>query len=85
MSKVTRSRSWGAKPAGVVVYNRHKQHLCPDHSQYFHFDRIFNRHGEPAGLEGYSTPAPQSTVGLGYRPPTAMSAKSGRSNTGGRG
>merc|ERR1719400_1755795 len=61
VSKVTRSRSWGAKPAGVVVYNRH---------------------GEPAGLEGYSTPAPQSTVGLGYRPPTAMSAKSGRSNTG---
>ena len=67
VSKVTRSRSWGAKPAGVVVYNRH---------------------GEPAGLEpaaGYSSPAPASTVGLGYRPNTAMSAKSGRSNTGGQG
>jgi len=62
VSKVTRSRSWGAKPAGVVVYNRH---------------------GEPTGLEGeYSSPAPASTLGLGYRPPTALSAKSGRSNTG---
>ena len=80
MSKVTRSRSWGAKPAGVVVYNRHKQHQI-----IIKILTIFNRHGEPAGLEGYSTPAPQSTVGLGYRPPTAMSAKSGRSNTGDRG
>ena len=63
VSKVTRSRSWGAKPAGVVVYNRH---------------------GEPAGVEGpgYTSPTPASTIGLGYRPPTAMSAKSGRSHTG---
>jgi len=63
VSKVTRSRSWGAKPAGVVVYNRH---------------------GEPTGMEtpGYTSPAPASTVGLGYRPSTALSAKSGRSHTG---
>ena len=54
VSKVTRSRSWGARPAGVVVYNRH---------------------GEPTGVEtpGYQTPAkPSSTVGVGYRPNTAL-------------
>merc|ERR1712212_227114 len=62
VSKVTRSRSWGAKPAGVVVYNRH---------------------GEPAGVEtpGYQTPAkPGSTVGVGYRPSTALSGKSAKSS-----
>ena len=55
VSKVTRSRSWGARPPGVVVYNRN---------------------GEPAGVEtpGYETPAikPASTIGLGYRPGTAL-------------
>lgn len=58
VSKVTRSRSWGARPAGVVVYNRH---------------------GEPTGLEnqGYQTPNnPASTIGIGYRPNTALSGKS---------
>jgi len=63
VSKVTRSRSWGAKPAGVVVYNRH---------------------GEPQGLEtpGYQTPAqqPNSTVGVGYRPNTALSGRSVKSS-----
>jgi len=62
VSKVTRSRSWGARPAGVVVYNRH---------------------GEPTGVEtpGYQTPAkPSSTVGVGYRPNTALSGKSVKSS-----
>lgn len=63
VSKVTRSRSWGARPPGVVVYNRN---------------------GEPAGVEtpGYETPAvkPASTIGLGYRPGTALSGKSHKSS-----
>jgi len=61
VSKVTRSRSWGARPPGVVVYNRH---------------------GEPAGMEnqGYQPPTkPASTIGVGYRPNTALSGKSLRS------
>lgn len=63
VSKVTRSRSWGAKPAGVVVYNRH---------------------GEPTGIEqppGYlSNGQPGSTVGVGYRPNTALSGRSVKSS-----
>jgi len=62
VSKVTRSRSWGAKPAGVVVYNRH---------------------GEPAGVEapGYQAPAQAaSSVGVGYRPGTALSGRSIKSS-----
>lgn len=61
VSKVTRSRSWGARTPGVVVYNRN---------------------GEPAGLEngGYQEPVkPASTIGIGYRPNTAMSGKSHKS------
>lgn len=54
-SKVTRSRSWGARPPGVVVYNRH---------------------GEPE-TQGYQPPTkPPSTIGVGYRPSTALSGKS---------
>jgi len=37
---------------------------------------VYNRNGEPAGVEspGYETPAlkPASTIGLGYRPGTAL-------------
>jgi hypothetical protein len=37
---------------------------------------VYNRNGEPAGVEspGYATPAlkPASTIGLGYRPGTAL-------------
>jgi len=60
MSKVTRSRSWGARPPGVVVYNRH---------------------GEPIGLDDQmqAPPKPASTIGVGYRPNTALSGKSMRS------
>ena len=63
LSKVTRSRSWGARPGGVVVYNRH---------------------GEPVettavGQTGPPSKAP-STIGVGYRPNTALSGKSVRSN-----
>lgn len=62
LSKVTRSRSWGARPGGVVVYNRH---------------------GEPvesnAGGQLPPSKAP-STIGVGYRPNTALStSKSMRS------
>lgn len=51
-SQVTRSRSWGARPAGVVVYNRH---------------------GEPVEAPA-AIPAskPPSTIGVGYRPSTAL-------------
>lgn len=62
LSKVTRSRSWGARPPGVVVYNRH---------------------GEPTGVEnqGFSSPSKTaSTVGVGYRPNTALSGKSLKSS-----
>jgi len=60
MSKVTRSRSWGARPPGVVVYNRH---------------------GEPIGLDDQlqAPPKPASTIGVGYRPNTALSGKSMKS------
>jgi len=61
LSKVTRSRSWGARPPGVVVYNRH---------------------GEPTGVENQgfqNTSKPASTIGLGYRPSTALSGKSMKS------
>ncbi len=53
MSKVVRSRSWGARPPGVVVYNRH---------------------GEPIGLDGQmqAPSKPASTIGVGYRPNTAL-------------
>ena len=53
MSKVTRSRSWGARPPGVVVYNRN---------------------GEPIGLDDQlqAPPKPASTIGVGYRPNTAL-------------
>ena len=54
VSKVTRSRSWGARPAGVVVYNRH---------------------GEPVetNTQGPQPPSkPPSTIGVGYRPNTAL-------------
>jgi hypothetical protein len=56
MSKVTRSRSWGARPPGVVVYNRH---------------------GEPIGLDDQmqAPPKPASTIGVGYRPNTALRYK----------
>eukprot|EP00088_Acartia_fossae_P028214 TRINITY_DN2900_c0_g1_i2.p2 TRINITY_DN2900_c0_g1~~TRINITY_DN2900_c0_g1_i2.p2 ORF type:complete len:346 (-),score=68.21 TRINITY_DN2900_c0_g1_i2:2149-3186(-) len=65
MSKVTRSRSWGARPPGVVVYNRH---------------------GEPIGLdEQLQAPSkPASTIGVGYRPNTALSGKSMKSTATGR-
>ena len=63
LSKVTRSRSWGARPGGVVVYNRH---------------------GEPVETTavGQTGPPPKapSTIGVGYRPNTALSGKSVRSN-----
>lgn len=60
MSKVVRSRSWGARPPGVVVYNRH---------------------GEPIGLDGQmqAPSKPASTIGVGYRPNTALSGKSMKS------
>ena len=53
VSKVTRSRSWGARPAGVVVYNRH---------------------GEPVETNQGPVPPskPPSTIGVGYRPNTAL-------------
>ena len=53
VSKVTRSRSWGARPAGVVVYNRH---------------------GEPVETNQVPVPPskPPSTIGVGYRPNTAL-------------
>ena len=63
LSKVTRSRSWGARPGGVVVYNRH---------------------GEPVETSAGGQPGPPpkapSTIGVGYRPNTALSGKSVRSN-----
>ena len=63
LSKVTRSRSWGARPGGVVLYNRH---------------------GEPveatAGGQAGPPPKAPSTIGVGYRPNTALSGKSVRSN-----
>ena len=35
VSKVTRSRSWGARPAGVVVYNRHGEPTGGFRIKYF--------------------------------------------------
>lgn len=51
--QVTRSKSWGARPAGVVVYNRH---------------------GEPVDTGAAQMPPskPPSTIGVGYRPNTAL-------------
>jgi len=62
-SQVTRSRSWGARPAGVVVYNRHGEPV---------------ETAQPGTLQ---TPSkPPSTIGVGYRPNTALSGKSVRSS-----
>ena len=62
LSKVTRSRSWGARPGGVVVYNRHGEPV-----------------ESPPGGQIPTSKAP-STIGVGYRPNTALStSKSMRS------
>ena len=74
MSKVTRSRSWGAKPAGVVVYNR-QAHLV---AHKILTVRPTSGMGSLQGWRGTARPPPSPPwVSVTGRPPPCLPNRGG--------